>query len=73
MTAHIEVESQLNPRYLVTRDMSDYFGIYTVVRYEGSTRTVLKVFDDPNTDHRRAAYQYAGSLINNAPKESESK
>ncbi len=64
MSAHIEVESELNPRFKETGRWQDYMGIYHVVRYDGDQRTVLKTFDDPFTDRRGDAYRYAGMLLN---------
>lgn len=60
MRIHIEVDSELNPRYAETGSMIDYYGIYHVVKYDGDEPLeVLKTFDDPFADRRRDAYRFA--------------
>ena len=65
----IEVESELNPRYLETFSMADYFGIYHVIKYSDDKRfgLLMATFDDPFTDRRGDAYRYAGTLLNPPP------
>lgn len=64
MSIHIEVDSEVNPQYLRTNKLVDYYGIYRVVKYDGDALIeVLKTFDDPFTDRRGDAYRYAGELI----------
>lgn len=60
MSVHIEVESELNPKFLETGHWRDYYGIYHVVKYDGDQRVeVLKTFDNPFTDRRGDAYRFA--------------
>lgn len=67
---HIEVESELNPRYLeLGSTIDDYYGIYHVVEYRDGVPVILATFDDPFTDRRGDAYRYAGAMLNPPRKE----
>lgn len=64
---HFEVDSEINPKYLETGDLIDYYGIYKVVKYDGDEIIeVLKVFDDPFTNRRMDAYKFARSVLETA-------
>lgn len=59
-----EVEGKLNPRYVETGDMADYFGIYEVVKWQGDARLeVIETYRaDKLSDARYLAYSHARRL-----------
>jgi hypothetical protein len=59
-----EVASELNPRYLQTQNMHDYYGIYHVVEVdEKETARVIETFDSEfDSDNRKKAYARAREL-----------
>jgi hypothetical protein len=60
---HYEVETELNPRFLETGNLSDYYGVYYVVKYSGYW-PVARVQSFENGNGRELAYALARELQN---------
>lgn len=63
---YYDVASELNPMYLKTQRMSDYFGIYHVIEVnEKGKATVIETFDTQyDSNNRKRAYAKARELNN---------